>query len=415
MKRSLVLFLAIVVLLVPVAAQQKIKDLKPTIILVSLDGFRYDYLDKYEAPNLDALAEKGVKASWMIPSFPTKTFPNHYTIATGLYPEHHGIVANNMWDPEFKALFSLGNRDEVQNPRWWQGEPIWVTAQLQGQIAGSFFFPGTETRIKGVQPKYWKPYDGSIPNEERVDTVLSWLDLPVNERPTMLTLYFSDVDSAGHQFSPDSEETGAAVKRVDDVIGRLMEGLKKRKIDEKANVIIVSDHGMIAVPQRRSVVLDDYFDVNDAERVIWVSELVQIWPKKGAENKILSALRTSMPSQIKVYRKSEVPARLNYNDNRRIAPILVMPDAGWIVLNRERADQMRDKGLMDAVRGSHGYDNLTPEMRAIFIAHGPAFKSGYLSDPFNNVEVYNVMCHVLGLKPAPNDGILYNVRDILKK
>ena len=232
--KNLFSFLAVFVFALLLASEsftqtKKITDLDPTVILISIDGFRYDYLEKYKPKTLRRLAKKGVRAKWMIPSFPTKTFPNHYTIATGLLPENHGITTNNMYDPEFDAVFSLGKREEVQNPRWWGGEPIWVTAEKQGQKAGAFFFPGTEAPIGGKHPTFWKTYDGKIPNEQRVDTVLSWLDLPKKERPTIYTLYFSDVDDAGHRFSPDAKETKEAVRNVDKMIKRLVKGLKKRK------------------------------------------------------------------------------------------------------------------------------------------------------------------------------------------
>lgn len=415
MKRTLKLLVVVLLVLVPAFAQEKIKDLKPTVVLISIDGFRYDYLDLHSPPNLSRLAEKGVRARWMIPSFPTKTFPNHYTVATGLYPQNHGITDNNMYDPEFDAEFGLGKREEVQNPRWWGGEPIWVTAEKQGRTAAAYFFPGTETKISGVQPTFWRQYDGEVANETRIDTVLTWFDLPASERPTMFTLYFSDVDDAGHRFSPDAEETVAAVLRVDEMIGRLVEGFKKRGIEGKVNLIIVSDHGMVTVPARNRIVLDEMFDVSKADRVIWVGEIVQIWPKEGEEDAIYDAIKPRLPSQAKIYRKSEIPARYKYSTNRRIAPLLVLPDAGWVLVNRARADKMDAERPADSVGGSHGYDNLAPEMRALFVANGPAFKRSYLADPFSNVEVYNLMCHILGLTPAPNDGYLDNVKDVLKK
>ena len=191
-----------------------IKDLRPTVILISLDGFRYDYLEMYEPPNLRSMARDGVQARWMNPSFPSKTFPNHYTIATGLYPQDHGIVENNVFDKTFNATFTMGNREEVQSSRWWLGEPIWITAEKQGQKTAPFFWPGSEAEIAGTRPTYWKPYDGKMSNEARVDTILSWLDLPSGERPTLLSLYFSDVDSAGHDFSPESAETRNAVLKA---------------------------------------------------------------------------------------------------------------------------------------------------------------------------------------------------------
>jgi predicted AlkP superfamily pyrophosphatase or phosphodiesterase len=397
-----------------VVAQKPITDLKPTVVLISIDGFRYDYPEIYKPKTLLKLAANGVRAKWMTPSFPTKTFPNHYTIATGLLPQNHGIVDNNIYDPEFDAVFTLGTRAEVQNGRWWQGEPIWVTAEKQGQTAGAFFFPGTEAPIRDVRPTFWKGYDGKISNDERVETVLGWFDLPVGERPTILTMYFSDVDDAGHGFSPNSEETREAVKTVDKALGKLLKGLKKRKIDKKVNLIIVSDHGMMPVEQKNVVILDEMFDVKDAARIFWVSEIVQIFPKDGKEDEIYDSIKAKLPAQAKIYRKSEIPERFQYRDHRRIAPILVLPQEGWRIMTRERFEKNKTDENFLRLRGSHGYDNELESMRAIFIAYGPAFKKAYSAEPFQNIEVYNLMCAILGLEPAENDGNFETVRDMLK-
>lgn len=391
-----------------------IKDLKPTVVLISIDGFRYDYLDKYKPKNLNKIAKKGVRAKWMIPSFPSKTFPNHYTIATGLLPEHHGIIENNMYDQNFDAVFGLGKREEVQNPRWWQGEPIWVTAEKQGQTAAAYFFPGTETKIKGISPTFWKQYDGKVPNEERVDTVLNWFDLPSEKRPTLFTMYFSDVDDAGHGFSPDSKETKSAVKKVDKVIGRLIKGLKKRKIDEKVNLIIVSDHGMTKVEPTNYIVLDEMFDTKQAKQILWISEIVQIFPNEGMEEELYNSIKSKLPKQAKIYRKSELPERFKYRDNERIAPLIVLPQEGWRLTTKERFDTMSEDENTNKLTGSHGYDNELESMRAVFIGSGEAFKNGYVSAPFQNIEVYNLMCKILNLNPAENDGNFENIKDLLK-
>lgn len=395
-------------------AQKPIRDLKPTVLLISIDGFRSDYIERYRPKYLKKLAEEGTRAKWMIPSFPTKTFPNHYTIATGLYPENHGITDNNMYDPEFDAEFKLGKREEVQNARWWQGEPIWVTAEKQGQTAGAFFFPGTETPIGGIRPAFWRTYDGDVPNTERVDTVLSWLDLPVAKRPTMLTLYFSDVDDAGHEFSPFGKETNKAVQEIDKIIGHLLNGLKKRKIRDGINLIIVSDHGMTPVPRRNQIVLDEMFDVEDAARIFWVGEIVQIFPKAGREDSIYKSIKSKLGEHAKIYRKNEIPERYHYRNNRRIPPILVLPDEGWVLTTRERFEEAKAKPNFEFSGGSHGYDNKLESMRALFIAHGPVFKKNFLSEPFQNIEVYNLMCRVLGLKPAPNDGDPMRIENFLR-
>ena len=388
-----------------VPAQAKpIRDLQPTVILISLDGFRYDYLNRYRPANLNSLAADGVRARWMIPSFPSKTFPNHYTIATGLYPQHHGIVENNIYDPVFKAVFTLSDRKEVEDGRWWLGEPIWVTAEKQGQRSGSVFYPGTEGEIAGTRPSFWKKYDERMSNDVRVDTILSWLDLPRDQRPTFLALYFSDPDDAGHAFGPISSETKKAVLKVDGEIGRLIKGLKAREIFSQINLIIVSDHGMTRVKWSNAILLDKLFDTKLASRIFWTREIVSIFPKEGKEDEIYRSLKRKLPPQARVYRKAEMPARFHYSQSPRIAPLLVLPSEGWILTNRQQFAEMQAKGETKSSRGGHGYDNQLPSMRAIFIGHGEAFRKGRVVEPFENIQVYNIMTRILSLKPAPNNG-----------
>jgi len=393
--------------------QSAVKDLRPTVILISLDGFRYDYLDKYRPPTLTALAKSGVRAKWMIPSFPTKTFPNHYTIATGLYPQNHGIVENNVYD--FREILSMSKRSEIQNPRWWLGEPIWVTAEKQGQRSAAYFFPGTEAAIGGVSPSIWRVYNGRVPNDMRVDKVLSFLDAPVATRPTMITMYFSTTDDVGHEFGPDAEETRYAVAEVDQYIERLMAGLRKRRIANKVNVIIVSDHGMAAVDQRNSVVMDDYFDTTDknlADPIITTGEIWQIFSKSGKENYLMERLKNIKNATC--WRKADIPARLHYSKGRRVAPIVCSSDEGWSMTTRKNWETLQKSDGFPQTRGAHGYDNRYESMRSTFIAHGPAFKRGFVAEPFENVEVYNIMSNIVGLKPAPNDGDLNRVRVMLR-
>jgi len=393
-------------------AQKPVKDLKPTVILISLDGFRYDYLDKYHPPTLNALAKNGVRAKWMIPSFPTKTFPNHYTIVTGLYPEHHGIVENNIYD--FGEVFMIHDRDKVQESRWWWGEPIWVTAQKQGQIAASYFYVGSEAPVMNTHPNYWRLYNGKVPPEMRVDKGLEWLDLSVEKRPTMITMYFSDTDDAGHEFSPESEEVKYAVLNDDRYISRLVQGLKARGIDKKVNIIIVSDHGMASVDVRKVSFLDDYFSIDgDAEKVLYTHEINQIFPKPGKLEYIYSRLK-AMPHAT-CWKNDDIPARLHYNEGKRIAPIVCSTEIGHIVTTHKRyVDFMKDITDPERPRGGHGLDNRYQEMQATFIGFGPAFKNGYIAEPFENIEVYNVMCKILGLKPAKNDGDLEHVKSMLR-
>ena len=391
-----------------------IKDLKPTVILISLDGFRPDYLDKYPAQTLSLLAKQGVRAKWMTPSFPSLTFPNHYAVATGLYPDHNGIVANNIYAAEFNETFSMSKRAEVENGRWWLGEPIWVTAEKQGQRASAFFFPGSEAEIGGKRPTFWKPFDDDFPNFERVDMLLSWLELPRAQRPTLMTLYYSDVDHGGHDAGPDSENVRQAIARVDAALSRLVEGLKARGIFNRVNLVIVSDHGMARVDPAQTVLLDDYFDTSQARQVAWNSGMVHIFPKSGMEDSLYTSLKAKAP-HVSVYRKQELPARFHYGSSSRIGDIVVLADEGWGLSSRGRY-KPPTPSADGSVRfeGGHGFDNQLESMRALFVAHGPAFKQSRVVEPFANVDVYNVMAKILKLKPAPNDGNRATLKAVLR-
>lgn len=393
-------------------AQQSVSKtttLPPTVLMISLDGFRPDYLDAARTPNLMQIANEGVRAKWLIPSFPSKTFPNHYAIATGLYPEHNGIVDNRFYDPEFNAEFALGKLPDQNNPRWWLGEPIWTTAEKQGQKAGCFFWVGSEVPINGVLPTYWKPFDDKVADEARVDSVLSWLDKPAAQRPTLLTLYFSKVDHVGHAAGPDSPEVRQAAQDVDASIGRLLAGLTQRGIANQVNIIVTSDHGMAAMSTERVVYLDDRINLDMMERTLW-GELTQLWPKPGKTDSVYQALKTNPLPHLTVYKKGELPARFHYADSRRIAPILCMAEDGWTLTSHPYFGRMRDR----LSKGAHGFDNQLPSMRALFVARGPALKRGYVAEPFENVHIYPLVAEILKLKPAKTDGTLDSVRVLLK-
>ncbi len=383
----------------------------PTVILISFDGFRNDYIDKTDTPNLRRFVEGGVRAQGMIPAFPSKTFPNHYTIVTGLYPAHHGIVGNTMYDPDFNAIFKISDREAVGDGRWWGGEPLWVTAQKQGQISGTFFWVGSEAEIAGVRPRYWKAYDAKEPNAERIQQALAWLDLPKAERPTFITLYFSDTDHFGHDNGPDSPEALTAIKAMDDLLGQFMQGLEARGLLEKVNIIITSDHGMSPTSDERVIHLADYIDLNPATagvEVIDATPTVTLRPKQNTVEALYQALVHAHP-HMKVYRKGEFPEHFHYREHRRIMPLMCLADDGWSIDMRPAGDATRSWN-----GGAHGYDNLLPSMRATFLARGPAFKRGVVIPPFQNIHLYNLMAKILRLKPAPNDGSLDSVRVMLR-
>ncbi|MEX1139127.1 MAG: ectonucleotide pyrophosphatase/phosphodiesterase [Bacteroidota bacterium] len=397
-RRAGQLLLAFVLVAGPLCGQTG--SFRPTVILVSIDGFRYDYLENTKCPNLRELASEGARARWMIPVFPTKTFPNHYSIVTGRYTEDHGVVGNTMYDPVFDVVFTMGKRDEVVNGRWWGAEPIWVTAEKQGQRSATYFWPGSEALIATKRPSYWLKYNGSIPYGERVRQVLEWLDYPSDRRPTIITLYFEGVDHAGHTFGPVFSAVDMAIAEVDSALGLLVQGLRNRNLLDAVNIIVVSDHGMAAVEKSRTVWLDDYLSPDSVSVVDW-GIVVSLWPEEKRVESVFQSVAKAHP-HMKAYRKDEIPKRWHYRGNRRIAPIVLVADEGWTITTRSgrNAWWRSDQG------GNHGYDNQSLSMRALFVARGPAFQKGVVFEPFENVNVYSLMTHLLSLTPAPHDGDL---------
>ncbi len=370
----------------------------PTVILVSFDGFRWDYPEKTETPNLDLLEAEGVRAEGLIPVFPSKTFPNHYTLVTGLYAEHHGIVANNMLDPSTGARFSLGDRSQVEDGRWWGGEPIWVTLAKQGRKSGTLFWPGSEAEIQGYRPTYWSRFDGSVSYDQRVARALSWLDLPDRDRPAFVSLYFSATDHAGHDHGPDSDEAMEAIRRLDATLGKLLEGLRIRGLFDSVNVIVVSDHGMATCDPERVVFLDDCVQLGRANVIDW-NPVAAMRPADRDLEAVYRGLVNCNP-HLRVYRKQEIPERFHYRDNPRIPPIVALADEGWVIESRDHFEKSGRKVAL----GNHGYDNQLKSMWGVFFARGPAFPRGKRFGPLPNVDVYSLMTRILGVQPAPNDG-----------
>jgi predicted AlkP superfamily pyrophosphatase or phosphodiesterase len=294
---------------------------------------------------------------------------------------------------------------------WWGGEPIWVTIQRTGQVAAAMFWPGSETAIDGMRPRYWKPYDESYPGNERVDQVLRWLDLPDADRPTFMTLYFEDTDSAGHRYGPDSDEVRSAITRDDGYLGRLMAGLERRRILDQVNIIVVADHGMAAVSPDGVVVLDDYISAADVE-IAGLNPMLGIFPKAGKADALYRALSGAHP-RLKVYRREGTPEGWHYRQHPRIPPIVGVADEGWQVLRRSTVTQIQS-GKTRGIRGEHGYDPMLLSMRAIFVGSGPAFRSAVTVPPFENVHIYNVLAAILHVTPTKNDGDPALVRSLLK-
>lgn len=371
---------------------------RPILVLVSIDGWRWDYLAKFAPPALTTLARRGVLAEALVPVFPSKTFPNHYTIVTGLYPSRHGIVSNNMRDPALPGTFTLGNVDVQRDTRWWGGIPLWVSVERQGGVAATMFWPGSDREIAGDRPTFWRQYDDKVTNAERVDQVLGWLQGEGAARPDLVTLYFEEVDSASHDHAPDAPETRTAVLNVDRAIGRLVAGIEHAGLASQINLVVLSDHGMTATTHERTIYVDDYVDLTDVEVVDW-SPIFGASPRRGSVAALYEGLSGKHPS-LKIYRSEDLPERYRLAGHPRFPAIIGVADDGWTVTSRAREKRMGE----DPIGGSHGYDPSNQSMHGLFVATGPSFRTGVRVPRFDNVHVYELLCRVMGITAESNDG-----------
>lgn len=363
------------------------------LILVSIDGFHPEYLERGVAPTLRRLADAGTRARWLEPAFPTLTFPNHYTQVTGLDPDEHGIVHNTMVDPALPGEFRLSNRAAVGDGRWWGGVPAWVSAARAGLRTATLFWPGSEAEIAGNRPHDWRPYDERLLPGARVDAVLGWLDRPPAQRPSFITLYFELVDTVGHAEGPRSKRIDAAIAATDRAVARLVRGLESRGLLDAVNLVLVSDHGMAATSPRRVARLDRLVARDDVV-VRYFGTIVPVEPRPGREAAVAEAL-AGRHRGMQCWRKQDLPARFRHGRHARVAPILCLADVGWVIADAAWVARSRDwRG-----GGAHGYDNTAAAMRALFVAHGPAFRRGVVVEPLQARDVYFVVMAALGLPP----------------
>jgi predicted AlkP superfamily pyrophosphatase or phosphodiesterase len=375
----------------------------PPLVLVGLDGFRHDYLDRAPAVHLRRLAAAGVRAERLVPVFPTKTFPALYSIVTGLTPDRHGIVANVMEDPAL-GRFRISDSTAVGDPRWWGGEPIWVTAIRQGRPAAAMFWPGSEAPIAGVRPTEWHRFDGTLPYAERVDRVLEWLARPPGRVPAIAMLYLEGVDAAGHRHGPDAPATDAAIAEVDRAVGRLLDGLDRLGPAGRVNLLVVSDHGMTGIDPARVVYLDDYVDTA-AAAVVDLGPVTTLAPAAGRLAEVRERLRGAHPA-LTVYRREDLPAAWRFGTHPRIPPLVAVASPGWSVALRGRGPP--------ADRGNHGYDPAADAMGGILVAAGPAFPAGRRAPPVQAIHLYELMAALMRIEPAPGEGRLDSIPAVLR-
>jgi predicted AlkP superfamily pyrophosphatase or phosphodiesterase len=370
----------------PIARAVVAEQRPPVTLLISIDGFRPDYLQRGVTPNLNALAGEGISAA-MRPSFPSKTFPNHWTLVTGLRPDRNGIVANRMLDPAIPGkVFTMATDDA----RWWSdAQPIWIAAEQAGIRTATMFWPGSNVLLENRRPADWVQFNENVSNAQRVNTLLDWLRRPAAERPRLLTAYFDVVDHEGHEHGPDSPEVTRAAAEVDAAIGRLRAGLAE--LGQPANLVVVADHGMAALSPERVVRLDSFASAADYT-LVEDGPFVTLNPQPGHEAALAAGL-AHPPAHVACWAKGAIPARLHYGSHRRVPAYLCLADVGWQIMARESRGP---------AGGTHGYDNDAPEMRALFIAAGPSFRAGGPLQTFDNVDVEPLLRDLLGL-PAGKD------------
>lgn len=377
------------------------------VLLVSFDGFRHDYLSKTETPNFDRLIEGGVISDGLIPIYPSSTFPNYYAIATGLYPENNGFISNSMYDSTIGTWFSMGDREQVENPAWYDGEPIWNTAEKHGVRTGTMFWVGSEAPIQNMRPTHWKPYDGEMPNSDRIDSVLSWMTLGDDKEIELGMLYFSFVDGVGHDFGPDAEEIISAIQQADSLIGYLTQQIEALGLEDQVNLIIVADHGMAQNSRDKIIYVDDYINVNDLDIYSWGTS----FSIRGDQQTLDSVYQQLKPNedQFQVYKKEDIPDRFRVKNSPRFPDLLMIPESGYLISSRGYAESRENY----ATGGSHGYDNLTQDMLGLFLVHGPDFTDGKVIDTIENVHIYELIAHLLRIESAGTDGSIDALKSTL--
>ncbi|ROI01183.1 MULTISPECIES: ectonucleotide pyrophosphatase/phosphodiesterase [unclassified Chryseobacterium] len=384
---------------------------KPYVIMISTDGFRYDYAQKYNAENLLKFSNEGVRSEAMIPSYPSITFPNHWSLITGLYPSHHGLIDNFFYDYKRKEVYAMSNKKNAEDGSWYGGMPLWGLAEKQGMVSASLMWVGSASDAGGMRPSYYYPYHEKFTPSEKVEKVVNWLKLPEDKRPHFISLYFPEVDGSGHHYGPDAKETEDAVHLIDQVIGGLVQKVNELGLKD-VNFVFVSDHGMIKVdggaPLEIPALLFDKnrFDFYNSQT------LLRVYVKTPDEVKsVYKELKAHKTGDYEVYLDKRLPGYLHFaakdDAYNRIGQILLVPKAPKIFL---------EKGKKTSI-GKHGYNpRLVPEMKATFYAWGPEFKNNQVIGEFANVNVYPLIAEILGLKiEQPIDGKLKVLKSILKE
>lgn len=382
---------------------------KPYVILISFDGFRWDYPQRGLPPHLKFIEENGVTALSLMPVFPSKTFPNHTSIITGMYPENHGIIHNEFYDLFSGEKYKVGDEKSIRNAKWYLGEAFWETAERQGIITASYFWPGSEVTLDYRRPTYFERYDQKRSYEKRIDGALDWLQLPEEKRPHFITLYFEATDSEGHRHGPDSPQTNLAIQKLDSTLGLLFSKLKMINFLDQVNIIVVSDHGMTSVDNQRMINIEKI--LGDLEyRLQGYGPVMMVDCEENLKDKVFTKLLEDK-EHYEVYLKENIPDFYHFKNHSFISPIILVADMGWTLVDTRRKLRL----ALHSSGGNHGYDNHHLDMHGIFYALGPAFKKEYRTGTLLNIDIYPLLCEIFDIMPRQNiDGKLERIGFILK-
>ena len=407
--KKLCLLFFILLFSTSVLSEQSITE-QPYIILISFDGFRWDYTHRGITPNLKRIKENGASALSLMPVFPSKTFPNHYSIITGMYPENHGIIHNDFYDSFTGNRYKVGDTTSVRESKWYLGEAFWETAERQGIITASYFWPGSEVHLKYRRSHYVEYYEHERPYKTRVADVLNWLKLPEEKRPHFFTLYFDATDTYGHEYGPDSPEINQAIKQLDDILGMLLSGLEEIDILQKTNIIVVSDHGMTSVDGKSLINIEKILTGRQFKLQGYGPVMMLTCPEQ--EKDLIYKKLQQQQAHFKVYLREKLPGFYHFSDHPFILPVILIADMGWTLVTND----LEKKLINRTIGGNHGYDNFHLDMHGIFYATGPAFKKGYRCGTIRNIDIYPLLCKIFNIFPRQNiDGKLERIEFILRE
>ena len=381
------------------------QDHQHYVIVLSMDGFRHDLADHSNTPTLDSLARVGCYSE-IYPVFPANTFPNHYTIATGLHPDHHGVVNNSFYDHKSHCYRSVFKAEDVRTPDFWAGDPIWNTAERQGKLANIFMWPGSDVPINGEQASSWMVYNSKPSYHERADWVIEAMTRPIDEIPNLVMWYFEQPDMAGHYFGPNSPEAIAQAERIDKALAYFFREIRRSPVYDRINFIVTADHGMTALSEERRENLYNLLDTTKVIRTVKGSPY-GLEVHNSYKKEALRLIRQT--GHISAWEREKVPARYHYGSRKdRLTNLILLPKMGWTIDYSPSPRPLRKKG-------SHGFDNFSRDMQMVFYATGPAFKQGHVQKSFQNVNLYQIICHLLDITPSPNDGEWRKVKKMFRE